>query len=101
MLSRATEWSPSAPNAIILPVKYAVQLGAVILLAWNVVLLAQTSPTTENKFEYPMARQPAATRSASDHMSAFELGSLQVLGDTEGVDFVPYIQQALDNVKGN
>jgi hypothetical protein len=73
----------------------ALKLGPVIVLLWGVFLFAQTSSSTERKSEHPaggVEAGPAVMDAADDLPAPIGIGSLEVLGDTQGVDFGPYLQ---------
>jgi TonB family protein len=81
-------------------------MGWAILLFWVVFALGQsTSPTPE-----PKAQPPASSSDHKDQIQDFGLGigahgvqtgAVEVLSDTKGVDFGPYLKRVLEQVREN
>jgi len=75
------------------------KLGTVILLFWSANALAQDPSSTDKKSAQPTGTQ--ATVESPDHHATTGMGGLEVLTDTQGVDFGAYVQQVQQQIKRN
>src|SRR5215467_917518 len=75
-------------------------LGTIIVLFWSATVSAQAPPSTEKKSE-PAESTPATANTAADNSATARMGDMEVTTDTQGVDFGPYLQRVIHDIKQN
>src|SRR5262249_29916001 len=79
---------------------WPLKLGPVIVLFWSTIVFAQAPPSTEKKSE-PAESTPATANAAANNSALVRMGDMEITTDTEGVNFGPYLQRVVHDVKQN
>jgi len=79
--------------------KRLLRLGPVIVLFWSVSVFAQVPSSPENKSEPLAAPDPHLGLGKRVPLQTARIGYFIILTDTEGLDFGPYLQQVLHDIK--
>jgi TonB family protein len=82
--------------------KYTQKLTVIVMFG-SAFVFAQAPSSTEKKSENPAGVTQATIKdTAGDHAAAVDMGGgLEVLSDTQGFDFGPYLQRVKHDVKQN
>jgi TonB family protein len=81
--------------------KYLLRLGIAVCLICSAFVFAQSSATSTERKQEPPASDANTQEPKQPHATTAGLGGIDVLTDTMGVDFGPYLQRVLKTVKQN
>lgn len=81
--------------------KYLLRLGITGCLICSAFAFAQSSATSTERKQEPPASDSNTQEPKQPHTTTAGLGGIDVLTDTMGVDFGPYLQRVLKTVKQN
>ena len=81
--------------------RYPLRLGIAVCLIWSLLALSQSSAASTVRNQETPASDSNTQGSKQGHTAKVGLGGIDVLSDTMGVDFGPYLQRVLKTVKQN
>jgi TonB family protein len=81
--------------------KYLLRFGIAACLICNAFVFAQSSATSTERKQEPPASDSNAQEPKQPHATTAGLRGIDILTDTMGTDFGPYLQRVLKTVKQN
>jgi outer membrane biosynthesis protein TonB len=81
--------------------RYSLRLGIAVWLMTMSFALAQSGAASTERSQEPSASRPNTPEPKQPETGAAGLGGVDVLSDTLGVDFGPYLQRVIKTVRQN